>query len=281
MFSKTRMYLPEEERMSLITIDHTACRRDSICIHVCPLRLFETDSEGFPVLRPDADRKCIACGHCVAVCPVSAVHHQSLPLEESPVIDQTLAVSPTDLNQLFRTRRSVREFRTEPVPRELVHEAIEVARWAPSAVNRQPVHWLVIQNPEEVRQLAGLVIDFLRKRSEQEPQYAPYVRLWEEGKDPVLRNAPHLIVVHAPDDWTWSGVDCAIALTQFELAAVARGIGTCWGGFLMRAASGHAPVRERLAIPAGHSVQGALMYGFPLYRYQRIPPRQEARVVWR
>lgn len=281
MFSKTRMYLPEEERMSLITIDHTACRRDSICIHVCPLRLFETDSKGFPVLRPDADRKCIACGHCVAVCPVSAVHHQSLPLEESPVIDQTLAVSPTDLNQLFRTRRSVREFRTEPVPRELVHEAIEVARWAPSAVNRQPVHWLVIQNPEEVRQLAGLVIDFLRKRSEQEPQYAPYVRLWEEGKDPVLRNAPHLIVVHAPDDWTWSGVDCAIALTQFELAAVARGIGTCWGGFLMRAANGHAPVRERLAIPPGHSVQGALMYGFPLYRYQRIPPRQEARVVWR
>lgn len=267
--------------MSLITIDHTTCRRDGICVQVCPLRLFETDSEGFPLFRQDADRKCIACGHCVAVCPVSAVHHRTLPLEESPLMDQTLTVPPSRLNQLLKSRRSVREFRPEPVPQELVREAIEVARWAPSAVNRQPVHWLVIQDTEEVRQLAALVIDFLRRRSEQEPQYAPYVRLWEEGKDPVLRNAPHLILVHAPDDWTWSGVDCAIALTQFELAAVASGIGACWAGFLMRAANGHLPLRERLAIPAGHSVCGALMYGFPLYRYQRIPPRQAARVVWR
>jgi nitroreductase/NAD-dependent dihydropyrimidine dehydrogenase PreA subunit len=275
------MYLPEEERMSLITIDHTTCRRDGICNAVCPLRLFETDSEGFPEFRTGADSRCIACGHCVAVCPVSAVHHQTLPLEQAPLLDQSLTVSPSALGQLLKGRRSVREFRPEPVPRELVHEAIEVARWAPSAVNRQPVHWLVIQDPAEVRQLAALVIDFLRGRSQQEPQYAPYVRLWEEGKDPVLRNAPHLIVVHAPDDWTWSGVDCAIALTQFELAAVANGIGTCWGGFLMRAANGHAPLKERLAIPAGHSVQGALMYGFPLYRYHRIPSRQSARVVWR
>jgi nitroreductase/NAD-dependent dihydropyrimidine dehydrogenase PreA subunit len=267
--------------MSLITIDHTACLRDGICVNVCPVRLFETDGEGFPRFRQEADRNCIACGHCVAVCPVSAVHHQNLPLEESPPIDQGLTVSPAALGQLLKSRRSVREFRPEPVPADLVREAMEVARWAPSAVNRQPVQWLVIQDPAEVRHLAGLVIDFLRKRSEEEPQYAPYVRLWEKGMDPVLRNAPHLVIVHAPDDWTWSGVDCAIALTQFEMAAVASGVGTCWGGFLMRAANNHPPLRERLAIPSGHSVQGALMYGFPLYRYQRIPPRQAARVVWR
>jgi len=267
--------------MSLITIDHTTCRRDGMCSSVCPMGLFDQDGDGFPVFRADADERCIACGHCVAVCPLRAVHHETLPLEESDLIDHYLAVSVPALNQLLKSRRSVREFRDEPVPEELVGKAIETARWAPSAVNRQPVHWLVIQTPAEVRRLAGLVIDYLRQIKTLEPRYAPYIELWEQGKDPVLRNAPHLVVIHAPDEWIWSSVDSTIALTQFELAAVAQGIGTCWAGFLMRAANGHPPLREALGIPADNSVFGALMYGFPRYHYRAVPPRLEARIEWR
>jgi len=267
--------------MSLVTIDHATCRRDGMCSAVCPMGLFEVDGEGFPTFRADADKHCIACGHCVAVCTKGAVHHEALPLEESLLIDQDLAVSVPALNQLMKRRRSVREFRAEPVPEALVREAIETARWAPSAVNRQPVDWLVIQTASEVRRLAGLVVDYLRNASKLEPRYAPFIEQWEQGKDPILRNAPHLVVIHAADDWIWSSVDGAIALTQFELAAVANGIGTCWAGFLMRAANGYPPLPEALGIPADHSVFGALMYGFPRYSYHRIPPRQEARVTWR
>jgi nitroreductase len=108
--------------------------------------------------------------------------------------------------------------------------------------------------------------------------YTTFIEQWEKGLDPILRNAPHLVIIHAPDDWIWSSADSVIALTQFELAAVARGIGTCWAGFLMRAANGHPPVREALGIPADHSVFGALMFGFPRYRYHRIPARQGARI---
>lgn len=267
--------------MNFITIDHATCRRDGACRAVCPMGLFESDTEGFPAYRAGAEGSCIACGHCVAVCPTSALRHRTLPLEESPLIDHDLTVSVPALHQLLRSRRSVREFKAEPVPETLVREAIETACWAPSAVNRQPVHWLVVQSPAEVRHLAGLVIDYLRKISEQEPRYAPYIKMWEEGKDPILRNAPHLVVLHAADEWIWSSVDGAIALTQFELAAVSQGIGTCWAGFLMRAANGHPPLREALRIPVDHSVFGAMMYGFPRYSYHRIPPRHTARVEWR
>jgi nitroreductase/NAD-dependent dihydropyrimidine dehydrogenase PreA subunit len=271
----------EENKMSLVTIDHTTCRRDGMCSAVCPMGLFDADGDGFPFFREGADQRCIACGHCVAVCPQGAVLHEALSLEESPLIDQALTVSVPALTQLLKSRRSVREFREELVPEALVREAIEAARWAPTAVNRQPLHWLVIQTPSEVKRLAGLVIDYLRSINKLEPRYAPFIELWEQGKDPILRNAPHLVVIHAPDDWIWSSVDSAIALTQFELAAVANGIGTCWAGFLMRAANGYSPLREALGIPEGHSVFGALMYGFPRYRYHRIPPRQAARIEWR
>jgi nitroreductase/NAD-dependent dihydropyrimidine dehydrogenase PreA subunit len=267
--------------MSLVTIDHSTCRRDGICSEVCPPALFEVDGEGFPVFRAGGDQDCIACGHCVAVCPHGAVLHETLPMKDTLPIDHTLAVSVPALNQLVRSRRSVREFRDEPVPQALVSEIIDVARWAPSAVNRQPVHWLVIQTPAEVKRLAGLVVDYLRQGNKLEPRYTRYIDLWEQGKDPILRNAPHLAVIHAPDEWLWSSVDSTIALTQFELAAVAQGIGTCWAGFLMRAANGHPPLKEALGIPADHSVFGALMYGFPRYRYHRVPPRREAPIQWR
>lgn len=265
--------------MSLITIDHNACRRDGACSAVCPVALFETDSDGFPALSAGGEERCFACGHCVAVCPNSAVHHQDLPLEDAPLIDHTLTVSAPALNQLLKSRRSVREFRDVPVPEELIREAIEAARWAPSAINRQPVSWLVIRTPSEVRKLAGLAVDYLRESPDS--RYAKYIELWEQGTDAVLRNAPHLIVLHAPDEWIWSAVDGAIAVTQFEMAAVAAGIGTCWAGILMRAANGHPPLRKALGIPCDHSVYGALMMGFPRYQYHRIPPRKKAHVEWR
>lgn len=267
--------------MSLITIDHNVCQRDGMCVAVCPLRLFEIDSEGFPVARADADRKCIACGHCVAVCSHDAIRHGNLPLENMALASDGPSIPAPAMGAFLKSRRSIRVFRQEPVPDELIAEAIDTARWAPSAVNHQPVHWLVIRTPGEVRRLAGLVIDYLRQISAQEPRYAAFVKLWEQGIDPVLRNAPHLVVVHAPDDWNWSAVDCAIALTQFELAAVASGVGTCWAGFLMRAANGHPPLKGALGIPDGHSVYGALMYGYPRFFYKRIPPRREARVEWK
>lgn len=267
--------------MSLVTINQHLCQRDGICSAVCPMGLFETDSAGFPAFRQGAAPLCIACGHCVAVCPNAALHHAKLPLTDAPPIDASLTASAAATSQLLRSRRSIREFREEPAARELIREAIDAARWAPSAVNRQPVEWLVIDSASEVKRLAGLVADFLRGSTELGARYAAIVDQWDRGKDPILRNAPQLVVVHAPHSWPWNAVDCTIALTQFELAAVAHGIGTCWAGFLSWAAREHPPLTEALGIPDGNGVFGAMMLGLPRYRYRCSPPRQQARVVWR
>jgi nitroreductase/NAD-dependent dihydropyrimidine dehydrogenase PreA subunit len=265
----------------MITIDHGICRRDGICSAVCPMGLFDVDGEGFPRFRDGAAQSCIACGHCVAVCPHDAVRHAKLPLADAPLIDPGLTVSAAATTQLLKSRRSIREFREEPVGEGLIRGAIDAARWAPTAVNRQPVHWLVIRTPDEVRRLAGLVVDFLRLAGDLGARYAAIVEQWDRGNDMILRKAPHLVIVHAANDWPWSTVDCTIALTQFELAAVANGIGTCWAGFLMWAAREHPPLREALGIPHGEGVYGALMVGLPRYQYRRSPPRQAARVEWR
>lgn len=71
-----------------------------------------------------------------------------------------LSVPPSvdydNLLELSKRRRSVRWFRQEPVPRELVRKAVDVASMSPSACNRQPFEFRVFDDPELVRKVAAL-----------------------------------------------------------------------------------------------------------------------------
>jgi F420 biosynthesis protein FbiB-like protein len=56
--------------------------------------------------------------------------------------------------ELVRGRRSVRSYRVDPVPRELVERALEAARWAPSPHGRMPWRFVVLTRPEAKARLA-------------------------------------------------------------------------------------------------------------------------------
>jgi len=180
--------------------------------------------------------------------------------------------------QLLPSRRSIRSYQQQTIPQAHIEQLLEVCRWAPSAKNAQPVHWLVLETPEAVQQLAGLTVDWLRTGT----AYPGIVTAWDQGKDMVLRNAPHLLVAHAHQDSLKPEIDCTIALTYFDLAAHSCGIGTCWAGILMSAvAAGYQPLLDALALPEDHHLYGAMIFGYPRFPYFKIPARKEARVVWR
>jgi nitroreductase/NAD-dependent dihydropyrimidine dehydrogenase PreA subunit len=264
----------------MLRIDNERCNRDGLCQAVCPMGLIVNDEAGFPRLRNGGEEICIACGHCQVICPTKALSNRLLPATEVPEPTADPLPSGAAVTRLLQSRRSIRRFRKEPVAKERILAAIEATRWAPSAVNLQPVHWLVISKPAEIKRLGGLVADFLRHK-EIAARYANIVALWDQGFDPLLRDAPHLVIAHAESDWYWSRVDCTIALSQFELVASSDGLGTCWAGFLIRAADAYPPLKQALGLPAGHALCGALMLGLPKYRYSQAPPRQEARIEWR
>lgn len=50
---------------------------------------------------------------------------------------------------LTRTRRSVRDFLPDPVPTEVIDQLLEAARWSPSGYNLQPVHFVVVTDPDK------------------------------------------------------------------------------------------------------------------------------------
>ena len=142
--------------MSLFTVDDAKCTRDGICAAVCPMGLIELPGESsLPRSIESADELCIVCGHCVAVCPQGALDHRSMNYEACPSIAPELKISPKQARQFLRARRSIRTYTDKPVSRETLSELLEMAGYAPSGHNSQPVSWLVVMDRAEVASLAG------------------------------------------------------------------------------------------------------------------------------
>lgn len=259
--------------MPLIEVDATRCKHDGLCVTVCPSGCLAAGEDGGPVVADAA--LCNACGHCVAVCPHDALAHSRVAaagmrnnLRSWP--------APDVVDAMLRGRRSIRAYKDTPVAREVLAELVDVARFAPTASNVQEVGWIVTDAPAKVRELAGLTAAYFAANGTR-PTYSAK---WEQGLDYFLRGAPALAVAYVPADAPFGPADCGIALTFMELAAVARGLGTCWAGLLTHAARHSPQLREALGLPQGQVVEGGLMLGYPKVRYPGVPPRNPARLSW-
>lgn len=268
-------------------IDADKCNRDGLCVEECPARIIRL-GDGEPVPAPTDDFKsyCIACGHCVAVCPTGAFKLNWVRPDECPPIVRDLSLSAEQAGQFLRSRRSIRTFKEQPVERGKLEKLVEMACYAPSAKNNQPWHWTVVESPAETRRLAGLVVDYMRGFIAEKPKvaallsYTRVVAAWDTGFERVCRGAPHVIVAHADKNWGFGPEDTALALSYLELYAPVLGLGTCWAGYFYMAVNAHPPLFEALKLPAKHKAFGAVMVGYPKFRYQRLAPRKPPRVSW-
>jgi len=120
-----------------------------------------------------------------------------------------------------KKRRSIRKYKADPVPGESIVKVFEAARLAPSAANRQPWHFIVVQNEETKAKLVGN-------------------QSW-------AANAPVVIVGVADPEASpnWHYNDLAIAFEHVVLAATNIGLGTCWMGQMFR----DAEIKKLLGIP--------------------------------
>ena len=273
--------------MKPITIDPEKCNRDGICVKACPTAVIElSSSDELPAPVKDFKEYCLACGHCVAVCPTGAFSLDWLKTGECVSISKELVLHREAAEQFLRSRRSIRNFKDKPVERDKLEKLLEIACFAPSAKNNQHWHWTVVENPADVKKMAGMVIDWMRSIIKKYPQQAEerglprVVEAWDGGQERICRGAPHVIVVHGDKDYVLGAEDSATALSYLELYAPTLGLGSCWGGYFFSAVNAYQPLFEALGIPADHKAFGAAMVGYPKLRYQRLPLRKQPRINW-
>lgn len=273
--------------MPLFTVDPDKCNKDGICAIECPISLiYMPDKDSLPAPIENAEESCIHCGHCVAVCPHGALSLYDMAPEQCPPVNKDWHLSAERAEHFLRARRSVRRYKKKDVPRETIKELIRIASHAQSGHNSQPVNWLVVYEKEKVHELAGLVVDWMKRVVVKDPKLAEMLHMdrlitaWGLGFDVIMRDAPHLVVAYAEAGSRPGPVACHIALTYAELAAHPLGIGTCWAGFFTSAANDWKPLREALNLSGGEEVHGGLMVGVPKFQYHRMPLRNEPKVEW-
>jgi nitroreductase/NAD-dependent dihydropyrimidine dehydrogenase PreA subunit len=273
-----------------VHIDREKCNKDSICVQECPERAIEMGEDGFPRATPVGAKQCINCGHCVAFCPTGAFSLETMKPEDCDPIPQGLEINGEQMAAYVRTRRSVRTYKKKLVPKEVLESLIGLACYAPTAKNLEPVHWIVIHDPEEVQRFGAMVIDWMKSmRSGEVPAIFEKELLdliindAKAGGDWICRGAPHIAVAHGPNDLPLpaSPAACIIALTTLELAAPTYGLGACWAGYFNAALNNWKPMLSALDIPENHDCHGAMMLGYPVYKRHRIPVRIPARIGWR
>lgn len=273
--------------MASLLVDEEKCNKCGMCVAECPFFIIQMLEKGsVPAWVGEVEAVCINCGHCIAVCPTGALELSSMPLEKCVPIIREFKATPEQLEQFLKSRRSIRAYKEKPVEHEKLAKLIDIARYAPSGHNDQPVQWLIIEQRDTVKELARMTVDWVGKQLiQRDPAF--FKRLlanWDSGIDVITRGAPHLVIAHAEKDSVPTGgnmADCYIALTYLELAAHSMGLGACWAGFLQLAAVLDPAVTQTLRLPEGHVSFGAMMIGYPKYRFSRIPVRNDAKVIWR
>jgi nitroreductase len=142
-----------------------------------------------------------------------------------------------DVFEAVRTLLAVRTYQDTPVPAEVIQRIVAAAHLTASASNRQPWHFIVVQDRDTLRQLGAIA------------RTGPYVA-----------QAP-LAVVVAVEKSPFAVSDGSRAIQSMMLTAWADGVGSNWVGFL-----GPAEVKPLLGIPDELEVLAIVPFGYPAQR---------------
>jgi len=142
-----------------------------------------------------------------------------------------------DAIECLKTRRSVRSYTNQPVPREVIEDIVDAGRLAASAINIQPWQFIVVTDSRMRQKLADIT---------------------DHGK--FIADAPVCIVVFC-EDCKYYLEDGSAATQNLLLAATACGLGSCW------VAGDKKPYAEDICrllnAPAGYRLVSLVAVGYP------------------
>ena len=140
--------------------------------------------------------------------------------------------------EVIRTALAVRQFRDQPIPEPVVTEIVEAGHLTASASNKQPWHFIVVQDTATLQQIAALA-----------------------RTGPYISQAPLAIVVGIEKGSPLAVSDASRAIQDMILTAWSHGVGSNWVGF-----RGLQEVNPLLGIPDEIEVLAILPCGYPVHK---------------
>jgi nitroreductase len=185
-----------------------------------------------------------------------------------------------ELVQAIKERRSIRKFKPDPVPRELLQRVLLDAMWAPSGMNTQPWKFLVIEGQarENFVAVSNQAIKHLDARLKE--MFNDKMRTFIHGYFRNLGGAPSVVVAltadHPQDVYMLASLEStAAAIQNLCLLAHEAGLSTCWMTGQLWVEK---EILEYLGIP-GYRLAGIIPIGYP-DQNPPVPPRKHEEIIW-
>jgi nitroreductase len=170
------------------------------------------------------------------------------------------------------------------VPKENLLQLVNIAHYAPTASKSQAISYVIVENKNILEKATEIIYEWMEKQLESPSHwsFARHIKTHKEtGADTILRDAPHLILATAPKGFKNGRENTISDLTYLELYAPAIGLGSCWAGlFEMCVFSNYLPLIQLFNIPEDKVITGAVMVGYPKYKFKRLVDRNPLDVIF-
>jgi len=189
-------------------------------------------------------------------------------------------------------RRSIRRYKPDPVPHEIIERVLMAAIWAPSAHNRQPWRFVVIETQAQKEHLAGAMGARLRRDLEADGAPEAVIEADVSRSYARMTNAPVLIVLcltmadmdiypderRSHNEYVMAVQSTAMAGQNLLLAAHEAGLGACW-----MCAPLFCPdvVKTALGLAEDWQPQALLTMGYPAETREKTRKPLAMSVIWR
>lgn len=184
------------------------------------------------------------------------------------------------LLEFLKTRRSIRKFKPDPIPKEYVEAILEAGRWAPSGDNAQSWRFIVVTNPEKIKILgqlggggsgrrfkaeyvSGHMEERLTTFKTEETRHRVYRRLISGSVSAFVSDAPVVIVVCSRLDCWDPPLNISTASQNILLMAHALGLGACWLEAPTTDIRDEYKVKKLLNVPAQYTIFHIIAIGYP------------------
>ena len=189
------------------------------------------------------------------------------------------------MNTVFENiylRRSVRDYKPNDVPDEIIKELIRAGTYAPFSpypTRHQPRRFVVIKNREMMNRLSErakkLWLDMGTNSDSEIKRPENIMKALKMPEFNIFYNATVLVFIFAmPHAYTSHEYDCAAAAENMLIAAQSLGIGSCWIGLGMPLGSDQNTLAE-LEVPEGYRLMMPLIFGYPVKDTQTVAARDE------
>jgi len=191
------------------------------------------------------------------------------------------------LHEFIRSRRSVRRFLPEPVPRSIIERILKTGTYASSAHNRQPWRFAVLTTPEAKKHLADTMGADFRRDLQADGLFPNEVEKQVARSNTRICEAPIVVMLCLtmidmdtyPDlerqhaEYLMATQSVALAGGNILLAAQAEGLGGVWVCAPLFAPD---TVRRALSLPEDWEPQGMLLLGYPA----KVPEARERKSIY-